>query len=213
MPDTAGVQPDIISCNEILKGYLNAGDDAAFDQLVKEITGPKRRLKPNVGTYNLRMALLCSKGRSFEAEELLDAMGANGVPPSRSSFNTVIKGLCNEGEVGAAMALFKRMPEVPRQNSKGVSPNFETYIMLLEALVNKSLFDPALEVCKECLHNKWAPPFQAIKGLVQGLLKSRKAKHAREVLMAMRKAVKGDAKQEWIKVEAQFPMLLADKKA
>jgi hypothetical protein len=45
------------------------------------------------------------------------------------------------------------------------------------------------------------------------LLKSRKAKHAREVLMAMRKAVKGDAKQEWTKVEAQFPMLLADKKA
>jgi pentatricopeptide repeat protein len=213
MPDTAGVQPDIVSCNEILKGYLNAGDDAAFDQLVKEITGPKRRLKPSVGTYNLRMALLCSKGRSFEAEELLDAMGANGVPPNRVSFNTVIKGLCNEGEVGAAMALFKRMPEVPRQNGKGVSPNFETYIMLLEALVNKNLFDPALEVCKECLRNKWAPPFQAVKGLVQGLLKSRKAKHAREVLMAMRKAVKGDAKQEWTKVEAQFPMLLADKKA
>jgi hypothetical protein len=85
--------------------------------------------------------------------------------------------------------------------------------MLLEALVNKNLFDPALEVCKECLRNKWAPPFQAVKGLVQGLLKSRKAKHAREVLMAMRKAVKGDAKQEWTKVEAQFPMLLADKKA
>lgn len=213
MPDTAGVQPDIVSCNEILKGYLNAGDADAFDRLVKEIAGPKRRLKPNVGTYNLRMALLCSKMRSFEAEELLDVMGANGVPPNRTSFNTVIKGLCNEGEVGAAMALFKRMPEVPRQHGKGVSPNFETYIMLLEALVKKNLFDPALEICKECLRNKWAPPFQAVKGLVQGLLKSRKAKHAREVFMAMRKAVKGDAKQEWIKVEAQFPMLLADKKA
>lgn len=213
MPDTAGVQPDIVSCNEILKGYLNAGDADAFDRLVKEIAGPKRRLKPNVGTYNLRMAMLCSKMRSFEAEELLDVMGANGVPPNRTSFNTVIKGLCNEGEVGAAMALFKRMPEVPRQHGKGVSPNFETYIMLLEALVKKNLFDPALEICKECLRNKWAPPFQAVKGLVQGLLKSRKAKHAREVFMAMRKAVKGDAKQEWIKVEAQFPMLLADKKA
>ncbi|CAL5020380.1 unnamed protein product [Urochloa decumbens] len=213
MPDKAGIQPDIISCNEILKGYLNNGDDAAFDQLLKEITGPKRQLKPNVGTYNLRMSLLCTKGRSFEAEELLDAMGAKGVPPNRASFNTVIKGLCNEGEVGAAIALFKKMPEVPRQNGTGVSPNFETYIMLLEALVNKSLFDPALEVCKECLRNKWAPPFQAVKGLVQGLLKSRKAKQGKEVLMAMRKVVKGDAKEEWMKVEAQFQLVLSDKKA
>ncbi|KAL6633255.1 hypothetical protein ACP70R_025926 [Stipagrostis hirtigluma subsp. patula] len=213
MPDKASIQPDIVSCNEILKGYLNTGDDAAFDALLKEITGPKRRLKPNVTTYNLRMAALCAKGRSFEAEELLDAMGAKGVPPNRASFNTVIKGLCKEGEVGAAMALFRKMPEVPRQNGTGVSPNFETYIMLLEALVNKRVFGPALEVCKECLQNKWAPPFQAVKGLVQGLVKSRKAKQAKEVFMAMRKVVKGDAKEEWTKVEAEFPLLLADKKA
>ncbi|RLM79612.1 hypothetical protein C2845_PM12G31690 [Panicum miliaceum] len=213
MPHTAGVQPDIVSCNEILKGYLNTGDDAAFDQLLKEIAGPERHLKPNVGTYNLRMTLLCARGRSFEAEELLDAMGARGVPPNRACFNTVIKGLCNEGEVGAAMALFRKMPEVPRQNGTGVSPNFETYIMLLEALVNKGVFDPAMEICKECLRNKWAPPFQAVKGLVQGLLKSRQAKRGKEVLMAMRKVVKGDAKAEWMKVEAQLSLLLADKKA
>jgi hypothetical protein len=105
------------------------------------------------------------------------------------------------------------MPEVPRQNGTGVSPNFETYIMLLEALVNKGVFDPAMEICKECLRNKWAPPFQAVKGLVQGLLKSRQAKRGKEVLMAMRTVVKGDAKAEWMKVEAQLSLLLADKKA
>uniref|UniRef100_A0A0A9E5A9 Pentacotripeptide-repeat region of PRORP domain-containing protein n=1 Tax=Arundo donax TaxID=35708 RepID=A0A0A9E5A9_ARUDO len=213
MPDKAGVQPDIVSCNEILKGYLNADDHAAFDHLLKEITGPVRCVKPNVGTYNLRIAALCAKGRSFEAEELLGAMGAKGVPPNRATFNTVIKELCNEGEVGAAMAVFRKMPEVPRQNGTGVSPNFETYIMLIEALVAKGVFDPALEVCKECLQNKWAPPFQAVKGLAQGLVKSRKAKQAKELFMAMRKAVKGDAKEEWIKVEAEFPLALGDKKA
>jgi pentatricopeptide repeat protein len=206
MPSTAGVQPDIISCNEILKGYLNTGDEAAFDQLLKEIT--ERRLQPSVGTYNLQMAMLYVRGRRFEVEELLGAMGAKGVPPNRASFNTVIKGLCNQGEVGATMALFRKMAEVPTQNGgTGVSPNFETYIMLLEVLVNKSMFGPALEVCK------WAPPFQAIKGLVQGLLKSRKAKQAKEVLAAMRKVVKGDAKEEWLKVEAQLQSVLAEKKA
>lgn len=214
MADKAGVQPDIVSCNEVLRGYLKTADYAAFDQLFKEIAGGKRRLKPNVTTYNLRMAALCAKGRSFEAEELLDVMGADGVPPNRESFNTVIGGLCKEGEVGAAAALFNRMPEVPRLNGKGVSPNFETYIMLLEALVEKRVFGPALEVCKECLANKWAPPFQAVKGLIQGLVKSRKVKQAKELGMAMRKATKGDAKVEWENVEsAIFPQGLADSTA
>ncbi|KAM0927575.1 hypothetical protein ACQ4PT_002767 [Festuca glaucescens] len=214
MPDKAGVQPDIVSCNEILRGYLKTADYPAFDQLLKDVTGSKRRLKPNVTTYNLRMAALCAKGRSFEAEELLDAMAANGVPPNRESFNTVIGGLCKEGEVDAATRLLKKMPEVPRPGGKGVLPNSETYIMLLEALVEKRAFSPALEVCRECLQNKWVPPFQAVKGLIVGLVKSRKIKHAKELGMAMKKASKGDAKDEWEKVEtAAFQLALAERKA
>uniref|UniRef100_A0ACD5ZE10 Uncharacterized protein n=1 Tax=Avena sativa TaxID=4498 RepID=A0ACD5ZE10_AVESA len=215
MPGSAGVQPDIVSCNEVLRGYLKVGDFASFDQLLKDVTGSKRRLKPNVSTYNFRMAALGAKGKSFEAEELLSAMGANGVPPNRDSFNTVIWGLCKQGETGAAAALLKRMPEVPRPNGgKGVSPNSDTYKVLLEALVEKRMFASALGVCKECLANKWTPPFQAIKGLIVGLVKSKKVKHAKEIGMAMKKAAKGDAKEEWEKVEAAaFQLALAENKA
>ncbi|KAI4988037.1 hypothetical protein ZWY2020_029667 [Hordeum vulgare] len=180
MTDKAGLQLDIVSCNEMLKGYLKTGDYAAFDLLLKEVTGGKRRLKPNVTTYKLRMSGLCAKGRSFEAEELLEAMAANGVPPNWECFNTVIGGLCNEGEVGAAVAMFKRMPEVPRPNGKGVSPNFETYIILIEALVKNNAF----------------------------------VKHAKELGMAMKNSAKGDAKEEWEKVEADaFQLALAEMKA
>uniref|UniRef100_A0A8I6X4M0 Pentatricopeptide repeat-containing protein n=1 Tax=Hordeum vulgare subsp. vulgare TaxID=112509 RepID=A0A8I6X4M0_HORVV len=145
MTDKAELQPGIVSCNEMLKGYLKRGDYAAFDLLLKEVTGGKRRLKPNVITYKLRMSGLCAKGGSFEAEEMLEAMAANGVPPNSECFNTIIGGLCNEGEVGAAVALFKRTPEVPRPNGKGVSPNFETYIILIKALVENNAFVPTLQ--------------------------------------------------------------------
>ncbi|KQK02130.1 hypothetical protein BRADI_3g60490v3 [Brachypodium distachyon] len=71
-----------------------------------------------------------------------------------------------------------------------------------------------MEVCKECLANDWAPLFQAVKGLIQGLVKSRKVKPAKELGMAMRKATKGDAKAEWENVEsAIFPQGLADSTA
>ncbi|KAI5007953.1 hypothetical protein ZWY2020_009001 [Hordeum vulgare] len=180
MTDKAGLQPDIVSCNEMLKGYLKRGDYAAFDLLLKEVTGSKRRLKPNVTTYKLRMSGMCTKGGSFEVEEMLEAMAANGVPPNSECFNTIIGGLCNEGEVGAAVALFKRMPEVPRPNRKGVSPNFETYIILIEALVENNA----------------------------------KVKHAKELGMVMKNSAKGDAKEEWEKVEVDaFQLALAKMKA
>jgi pentatricopeptide repeat protein len=212
MPDRAGVQPDVVSCNEVLRGYLKTADYAAFDQLLKDVS--KGRLKPNVTTYNLRMAALCSKGRSFEAEELLDAMGAAGVPPNRETFNTIISGLCKEGEVGAAAALLKRMPEVTRPGGKGVSPDSGTYATLLEALLEKRMFGLALEVCKECLEKKWVPPFKAVMGLIVVLVKSGKVKHAKGLGMAMKKTAKGDAKEQWEKAEAAaFQLALADRKA
>ncbi|KAE8803330.1 hypothetical protein D1007_20918 [Hordeum vulgare] len=72
------------------------------------------------------------------------------------------------------------MPEVPRPNGKGVSPNFETYIILIEALVENNA----------------------------------KVKHAKELGMAMKNSAKGDAKEEWEKVEADaFQLALAEMKA
>ncbi|XP_072972638.1 pentatricopeptide repeat-containing protein At2g18520, mitochondrial-like [Typha angustifolia] len=197
-----GVKPDIVSYNEVLNGYLKKGEEVGFQEFLKEIR--RKGLNPNVTTYNCRISLLCGKGRSFEAEELLDAMISNGVYPNRASFNTIIDGFCKEGDVGSAMRVFKRMQEVKRPDGTGVSPNFETYIVLTRSLVKKGEFDPALDICKECLGKKWAPPFQAVKALVDGLIKSSQVDKAKEISTKVRKAVRGDALDEWKKIEASF---------
>lgn len=196
MPER-GVSPDIVSYNEILNGYLRKQDEVAFDEFLKHIHS--KGLNPNIVTYNCRISLLCAKGRTFEAEELLDAMISKGINPNRKTFNALISGFCSEGEVGAAAAAFKRMKEM-----ENVSPNFETYIMLIRGLVGKGVLGPAVEICKECLDRKWAPPFQPVKRLIDGLVEDSQAEKAKDVVARMRKAVKGNAAEEWKKIEVAF---------
>lgn len=199
-----GVDPNIISYNTVLNGFLKKGDEAGFEEILKEIT--KKGLSPNVVTYNCRISALCGKGKSFEAEELLDAMVAKDVYPNRLSFKTLIDAFCKEGEgdVDSAMRVFKRMQDMKRNDGTGVSPNFETYVLLLRSLVGKGKFGPGVEVFKECLERKWAPPFEAVKGLVDGLIKNSQLDEAKDVVAKMRKVIKGDAVDAWKKVEGEF---------
>ncbi|KAJ6835231.1 pentatricopeptide repeat-containing protein-like, mitochondrial [Iris pallida] len=195
-----GTKPDLVSYNTLLTGYLKKGEESGFDDVLKEMVA--KGLAPSVVTYNCRIGELCWKKRTSEAEELLDAMASKGVRPNRGTFNAIIDGFFKEGDVVAAMRVFKRMPRAKKEDGHGgASPNFDTYVLLIRSLVEKGEFLSGLEVFKECLDRKWAPPFKAVKGLVEGLKKEAQFNDAEYVVVKMRKAVKGDAVDAWKKVE------------
>ncbi|KAJ6846057.1 pentatricopeptide repeat-containing protein-like, mitochondrial [Iris pallida] len=197
------IKPDLVSYNTLLTGYLKKGEESGFDDILKEMVA--KGLPPSVVTYNCRIGDLCGKKRSSEAEELLDAMTSKGVRPNRTSFNMIIDGFCKEGDVEAAMRVFKRMPGAKKEDGHdGASPNFDTYVLMIRSLVEKGEFMSGLEVFKECVLRKWAPPFDAVKGLVEGLKKSAQINDAKYVVVKMRKAVRGDAVDAWKKVEGEL---------
>jgi hypothetical protein len=47
---------------------------------------------------------------------------------------------------------------------------------------------------------KAAPPFEAVKGLVEGLVKEGRSAEAQDVVAKMELLVKGDAKPAWEKI-------------
>ncbi|XP_074586171.1 pentatricopeptide repeat-containing protein At2g18520, mitochondrial-like [Curcuma longa] len=198
-----GIEPDISCYNSLLHGYFKKGDYAAFDKVLKEIC--KKGLSQNVGTYNCRIAALCAKGKSSQAEELLDVMKLNGIFPDKISFNTLINRFCKQGDVDSAIELFKRMKDVKGPGGKIVLPDSYTYIKLTRGLVEKGEFGKAVEICKECLDNKWALPFKTMKELIDGLIKSSRVDEARGIIARMKKGVvKGDAKVAWKKIKEGF---------
>ncbi|XP_018674204.2 small ribosomal subunit protein mS78 (rPPR3a) [Musa acuminata AAA Group] len=203
MPDK-GVEPDIICYNTVLEGYLKKGDYSGFDEFLKEFN--RKKFSPNVGTFNCRIAALCAQGKSLQAEELLDVMQSKTIQPNRLSFNTLIDGFCKEGNMDSAMKVFERMKGFMRPDDTRVSPDFKTYTTLLEDLVEKGEFGKGVEICKECLKKKWAPPFETVKGLIDGLVKSSRVNEAKDVISRMGKGIKGDARDAWKKIEESFSL-------
>ncbi|PAN46801.1 hypothetical protein PAHAL_9G215300 [Panicum hallii] len=199
--------PDIISYNTVLAGYSVQGDEEGFEKLLKEISASK--LEPNVVTYNCRIQWFAKKGETVKGEELLDVMESKEVAPNYLTYNALVQGYCKEGNVGPAMRVFKRMKVMKRREGRsdlGVSAHSQTYVVLFRSLVEKEKLDDALWICKSCFAMKAAPPFEAVKGLVEGLVKSGRSEEARNVVAKMDLLVKGDAKLAWGKVVGELSL-------
>uniref|UniRef100_A0A0D9XKT8 Pentacotripeptide-repeat region of PRORP domain-containing protein n=1 Tax=Leersia perrieri TaxID=77586 RepID=A0A0D9XKT8_9ORYZ len=199
--------PDIVSYNTVLAGYSSKGDGEGFEKLLKEIND--RKLEPNVVTYNCRIQWFAKKGETFKGEELLDVMESKDVAPNYLTYNALVQGYCKEGNVGLAMRVFKRMKVMKRREGRsalGVSAHSQTYVVLFRSLVEKEKLDDALWICKSCFAMKVAPTFEAVKGLVEGLVKGGKSVEAKDVVAKMNLLVKGDAKVAWEKVVGELSL-------
>ncbi|WOK97804.1 pentatricopeptide repeat-containing protein [Canna indica] len=140
------IKPDIISFNALLTG----------DTWQKGMMMDLKRF--------LRISKFCRDLQTFNAEELPDVMVSKGIQPNWTTFNTIIGGFSREGDVDSAVRMFKKMKVMKRRNgSEGVSPNANIYNALMRGLVEKREFGNALPICKECLNDKLAPPFEVVK--------------------------------------------------
>ncbi|CAN6287926.1 unnamed protein product [Urochloa humidicola] len=199
--------PDIISYNTVLAGYSMQDDEEGFEKLLKEINA--RKLEPNVVTYNCRIQWFAKRGETVKGEELLDVMESKEVAPNYLTYNALVQGYCKEGNVGPAMRVFKRMKVMKRREGRsdlGVSAHSQTYVVLFRSLVEKEKLDDALWICKSCFAMKAAPPFEAVKGLVEGLVKGGRSEEARDVIAKMDLLVKGDAKLAWGKIVGELSL-------
>ncbi|KAF6994657.1 hypothetical protein CFC21_011311, partial [Triticum aestivum] len=198
---------DIISYNTLLAGFSEQDDAEEFEKLLKEIN--ENKLEPNVVTYNCRMRWFARKGETFKGEELLDVMESKGVLPNYVTYNALVQGYCKEGNAGAAMRVFKRMKVMKRREGRsdlGVSVHSQTYVLLFKSLVEKERLDDALWLCNSCFAMKAAPSFEAVKGLVEGLVKGGRSAEAKGVVAKMSFLVKGDAKVAWEKIAGELSL-------
>ncbi|XP_074565722.1 uncharacterized protein LOC141822189 [Curcuma longa] len=200
-----GITPDIISFNTLLSGCLKNGEDDRFDEILEQISSTG--LEPNVVTYNCRISKFCRDSETFKAQELLDVMVSKRIHPNLTTFSTIISGYSAEGDVNAALEVYKRMKVIKRTNkSEGVPPNADIYVVLARGLVEKGEFDEALGICQECLNNKYALPFEVVKVLIDDLVKNSRIEEAKDVAAKMRTIVKGFAIDAWNKLEGELSL-------
>ncbi|PKA55039.1 Pentatricopeptide repeat-containing protein [Apostasia shenzhenica] len=203
MPEKKGLEPNIISYNTVTAAYLKREDDVGFHDILQQID--RKVIDHNVVTYNLRIADFCKRKESFNAEELLHLMVSKGIEPNLSTFNTLINGFCTEGNSESALRLFEGMKKMKREKGKkGVTPSPDTYIILICSLVENKELALAEQICRECFIKGFAPPFEAMKALINGLAKDAKVQEAKDLVDKMRTVVKGSAAGSWRKLEGEL---------
>ncbi|XVF03030.1 hypothetical protein REPUB_Repub04eG0225400 [Reevesia pubescens] len=193
------VSPNIDTYNILLGAYLKNGDDNGFDAVMKEVM--KKGLEGNLSTYNLRISRFCKSKECARAKKLLDEMVSKGLKPNSASYNTIIDGFCRIGDSESAKKVLDKM-----LNDGYVSPCSFTYYTFIRSMVKEGELDSALEMSMEILKRKWVPPFEAMEGLVKGLVERSRSEEAKQVVEKMKKRLKGDALESWRKIEAALPL-------
>lgn len=191
--------PDIQSYNVLLEGYSKNGEGVGFDDILKEINN--KGLEQDIITYNLRILRFCKDKEAVRAKKLLDEMVAKGVKPSSASYNTIIHGFCKVGDLESAQKVLEKMLA-----DGHVVPCSISYITIFQHMVKEGEFDSALDMCKEILRRKWVLPFEAMGGLVKGLVEMSKVEAAKLVVKKLRKRLKGNAADSWKTHEAALPL-------
>ncbi|XP_019107310.3 pentatricopeptide repeat-containing protein At1g61870, mitochondrial [Beta vulgaris subsp. vulgaris] len=195
-----GVSPEIIhSYNVMLGAYLKRKDWRKFDEMVKDVLS--KGLEGNVTTYKHRIVRLCKEKESAGAKELLDEMMAKGITPNAACYNWIIYGFCRVGDLELAKLVLEKMI-----SDGSVAPSSLTYYTLFRHMVQEGEFVAALDTCKMIFKRKWVPPFEAMEGLVKGLVEMSNRKDAIKMVKKMKKRLRGPALVSWGKVEAALPL-------
>ncbi|KAI4346864.1 hypothetical protein L6164_007728 [Bauhinia variegata] len=137
-----GIEPDIISLNSMVKGYvlsLHVNDALPiFHQM-----GVVYNCQPNSFTYDYLIHGLCAQGRTNNAKELCHEMKGKGFIPSTKSYNSLVNALALGGEIEEAVNYLWEMTEKQR------SVDFITYRTVLDEICRKGRFQEAMKLLKE----------------------------------------------------------------
>ncbi|KAG4110053.1 hypothetical protein ERO13_D13G025600v2 [Gossypium hirsutum] len=193
------VNPNIDTYNILLGAYLKNGDQNGFDGVMKEVIN--KGIEGNLATYNHRISRLCKSKECARAKKLLDEMISKGMKPNSASYNSIIDGFCRIGDLESAKKVLDKM-----LSDGYVLPCSFAYYSLIRSMVNEGELDMALEMSKEIIKRKWVPPFEAMEGLVKGLVERSRSEEAKQVVEKMKKRLKGDALESWGKIEAALPV-------
>ncbi|RCV42709.1 hypothetical protein SETIT_9G237800v2 [Setaria italica] len=114
----------------------------AYDVL-KEVK--RKRLDPDVLSYNALMEALCRNDLLRPAKKLWDEMFTSGCSPNLHTYNILITKFTEMGESEEVQQLFDHMFQ------KGVAPDGATYTSFITMLCQKNKYEQALEIFRRSL--------------------------------------------------------------
>ncbi|GJM99697.1 hypothetical protein PR202_ga16822 [Eleusine coracana subsp. coracana] len=114
----------------------------AYDVL-KEMK--RKRLEPEISSYNSLMEALCRNDLLRPAKKLWDEMFTVDCSPNLQTYNILITKFADIGETEEAQQLFDHMTQ------KGVAPDCATYTSVITMLCKENKYEQAMEIFNKSL--------------------------------------------------------------
>nr|GMD36324.1 pentatricopeptide repeat-containing protein At5g01110-like [Ipomoea batatas] len=131
----SGVNPDIVTYNTLIDGFIKAFDMANADNLVNKLFASG--WEPDITTYNIRLHGFCTSRKINRAVMMLDELISAGLVPNTVTYNTMMSGACND-ILDRAMILAAKLVKM------AFIPNIVTANLLLSQLCKQGLPQRAL---------------------------------------------------------------------
>ncbi|CAM8886079.1 unnamed protein product [Rhodiola kirilowii] len=159
----AGFEPELPTYNAVVGAYCWEMRMWDVSRTIKEMK--KYGIGPNARTYDIILHHLVKAGRTKEAYAIFQKMSTRvGCKPSSSTYEIIVRMLCNEDQVDMALRVWHEM------RAKGVIPGIHMYSALINTLCQLHKLDDASKYFLEMLDMGLRPLAQMFSNLKQALL-------------------------------------------
>ncbi|KAJ9704872.1 hypothetical protein PVL29_003087 [Vitis rotundifolia] len=140
--ELSGIQSTCVTYEHLIKGYCEIGDVDSAVLLYKDMC--RKGFRAEARTVDGMILLLCNNRRVHEALKLLRvAMGNVEFAPRGKSYESLIKGFCEEGKMEEALKLQSEMV------GKGFKPTLEIYSAFIDGYMKQGNKEIAETLRKE----------------------------------------------------------------
>ncbi|KAL0703733.1 hypothetical protein Bca4012_070158 [Brassica carinata] len=178
-----------LSCKALMVALLNEKRFADVEFVYKEMV--RRRIQPNVFTFNVVINSFCKIGKMEKAKDVMEdmkdgfglkeEMEREGIVANVETYNCLIGGLCRNGSMEAAKKLFDQL-------SGKALPDLVTYHILMDGYCSRGETRKAAMLLKEGISKMGLKPRHLTYNiLMEGYCKEGNLKGAANVRMQMEK--------------------------
>ncbi|CAN6216325.1 unnamed protein product [Urochloa humidicola] len=172
----AGVIPNVVIFNTLLKGFLDANDMAA----VNNILGLMEQfgIKPDIVTYSHQLNTFSSLGHMAKCMKVFDKMIEAGIEPDPQVYSILAKGYVRAQQPEKAELLLQ-------MSQLGVRPNVVTFTTVISGWCSMADMESAIRVYEKMRKAGVHPNLRTFETLIWGYSEQKQPWKAEEVLQMM----------------------------
>ncbi|XP_062198931.1 pentatricopeptide repeat-containing protein At5g25630-like isoform X2 [Phragmites australis] len=176
----AGVLPNVVIFNTLLKGFLDSNDMAAVDNILGLME--QFGIKPDIVTYSHQLNAFSSLGHMAKCMKVFDKMIEAGIEPDPQVYSILAKGYVRAQQPEKAEELLLQMSQL------GIRPNVVTFTTVISGWCSVADMENAMRVYVRMRDSSVHPNLRTFETLIWGYSEQKQPWKAEEVLQMMQEA-------------------------